>query len=105
MAMEWRYTDGYDTAEFSKTIRKDDSYALAEDEKQLFVNFEFTAASKILTLGLAEGQAMIVNNIAASRAATVKNLSGDSGTSVAAGKVALVYGSQTSDATKILVLN
>lgn len=105
MAMEWRYTDGYDTAEFSKTIVKEDSYALAEDEKQLFVNFEFTAASKILTLGIADGQSMIVHNIASSRAATVKNLSGDTGSSVAAGKVAIVYGSTTSDATKIVLLN
>lgn len=105
MAMEWRYTDGYDTAEFAKTIRKDDTYALKEAEKQLFVNFEFTAASKALVLGLADGQTMIVNNIAASRAATVKNLEGDTGTSVAAGKVALVYGSTTSDASKVLVLN
>lgn len=105
MAMEWRYTDGYDTAEFSKTIVKDDSYELAADEKQLFVNFAISAASKTLTLGLADGQSMIVHNVHASRAATVKNLSGDTGASVGAGKVAIVYGSTTSDATKIVVLN
>ena len=103
--MEWRWTDGYDVSEFSKTVSISDSYALKDDEKQMFVNVTCSAASKTLTLGLPTGQNMILTNIGGSNAITIKNVAGDTGTSLAAGKTALVYASQTADASKVLVLN
>ena len=48
---------------------------------------------------------MIVANIGGTNAVTVKAITGDTGTSVAAGKVALVIGSATANASKIYVLN
>lgn len=82
------------------------NYELTEAEKGCTVlAVEFTAASKVLTLGLAERQAMIVANVGASNAVTVKNVAGDTGTSLAAGKVALVIASETADGTKVYVLN
>ena len=82
------------------------NYSLTEAEKgSYFLKVEATAASKVLTLGLAENQPMMIANVGASNAITVKNVSGDTGTSLAAGKVALVIASETADATKVYVLN
>ena len=103
--MNWKYSSGYSPDEFSTDISISDDYALTAEEKDLFVSFACSAASKSLTLGLAPGQFMIVANIGGSNAVTVKAISGDSGTSVAAGKVALCIGSATANASKIYVLN
>ena len=56
-------------------------------------------------LGLEPGDFMVVANIGGTNAVTVKAISGDTGTSVAAGKVALCIGSGTANASKIYVLN
>ena len=66
---------------------------------------ELTAASKAVTLGIANGQVMFVANVGGTNAFTLKGQSGDSGTSLSAGKVAVVFGSKTANATKIYVLN
>ena len=105
MAMEWKWTDGYEVSEFAKVIEKDDSYALADNEKQLLVAFCFNSGSKTLTLGYPEGQVSLIYNFGSSNAVTVKNVSGDSGTSVAAGKVALVKASATANGSKVVLLN
>lgn len=70
-----------------------------------YICVELTAASKAVTLGIGEGQLMIVANVGGTNAFTLKGRSGDSGTSLAAGKVAIVFGSKTANATKIYVLN
>lgn len=103
--MKWGFTDGWKLGDLSAVIEKADSYALAEDEKKPFVNVAMSAASKALTLGLEVGDVMIVSNIGASNAVTVKALDGDTGTSVAAGKVALCIGQASANASKIYVLN
>ena len=103
--MKWGFTDGWKLGDLSAVIEKADSYALAEDEKKPFVNVSMSAASKALTLGLDVGDVMVVSNIGASNAVTVKAIDGDTGTSVAAGKVALCIGQASANASKIYVLN
>lgn len=70
-----------------------------------FVGITLTAASKSVTLGLPAGAVIFVHNAGGTNAFTLKNLSGDSGTSLAAGKLALVAASETANESKILVLN
>ena len=103
--MNWKWTGGFSPDEFSTDISISDSYELKAEERDLFVSFACSAASKALTLGLAPGQFMIVANIGGSNAVTVKAISGDTGTSVAAGKVALCIGNATANASKVYVLN
>ena len=103
--MKWGYTDGWKLGDLSAVIEKADSYALADDEKKPFVNVSMSAASKALTLGLDVGDVMVVSNIGGSNAVTVKAIDGDTGTSVAAGKVALCIGQASANASKIYVLN
>ena len=103
--MKWGFTDGWKLGDLSAVIEKADSYTLGEDEKKPFVSVSMSAASKALTLGLEVGDVMIVSNIGGSNAVTVKALDGDTGTSVAAGKVALCIGQATANASKIYVLN
>lgn len=103
--MEWKYSNGFSPSEFATDIAIEDDYALKEAEKDIFVSFSCSAASKALTLGVAPGQFMVVANIGGTNAVTVKAITGDTGTSVAAGKVALVIGSATANASKIYVLN
>lgn len=86
------------------TLSKDADYALADGEKTAIIGITLTAASKTVTLGLKEGQAALVINEGDTNAFTVKNVSGDAGTSVAAGKVALVTAG-TDGAAKAYVLN
>ena len=103
--MKWQFSDGWNLDDFSRSLTLSDSYELTADEKVPFVAFSCSAASKALTLGLEDGDVMFVANIGGSNAVTVKAISGDSGTSVAAGKVAIVIGSTTANASKIYVLN
>ena len=58
-----------------------------------------SAASKTLTLGLDDGDMMLLVNEGGTNAFTVKNVEGDTGTSIAKGVVALVIASTTADAT------
>lgn len=103
--MNWKYTNGFNPVEFATTISISDDYALAESERDLFLSFTCSAASKSIVLGVEPGQFMIVANIGGSNAVTVKAIAGDTGTSVAAGKVALVIGAAAANASKIYVLN
>lgn len=103
--MKWHYTDGWNLDDFSTALTISDNTTLSADQKTPFVSVSASAASKALTLGLGAGDFMIVANIGADNAITVKAISGDTGTSVAAGKVALCIGSATANASKIYVLN
>lgn len=89
-----------------KSISKAVDYTLSDAEIAApYICVELTAASKAVTLGIGEGQLMFVANVGGTNAFTLKGRSGDSGTSLAAGKVAIVFGSKTANATKIYVLN
>ena len=103
--MKWKNTDGWDLSDMTAKVAMSDSYALKADEKRPIIAFACSAASKTLTLGLADGQGAIIMNTGGTNAVTVKNVSGDSGTSVAAGKVALVIGSTTANGSSVAVLN
>ena len=103
--MKWQFSDGWNLDDFSRSISMSADAELKEDEKAPFVAFTCSAASKALTLGLADGDVMFVANIGGTNAVTVKAISGDTGTSVAAGKVAIVIASSTANASKIYVLN
>ena len=103
--MKWLNTDSWNLTDFTTVISVDADYALAESERKPFINVTATAASKVLTLDLAEGDCAIVYNAGGTNAFTVKNVSDDTGTSVGAGKVAYVMASRTADATAVKVLN
>ena len=103
--MNWHFSDGWTLADFGESLSLSDSSTLTAEQKRPFVAFTCSAASKALTLGLADGDCMIVANIGGTNAVTVKAIDGDSGTSVAAGKVAMVIASSTANASKIYVLN
>lgn len=86
-------------------ISKADDYALSANEKRLYIGAAMTAESKTLTLGLAVGQISIVHNEGATNAFTVKNVAGDTGSSLAAGKTLLVVGSPTANASVVIALD
>lgn len=81
------------------------NYTLASAEKVGVIALEATAASKTFTLDLPDGTAAFVANVGASNAFTLKNVSGDSGTSIATGKLYLVIASQTANASKLILCN
>ena len=103
--MKWHYTDGWNLDDFSVSLSISDDYELTETEHVPFVSFVCSAASKSIVLGLSEGDTMIVTNVGGTNAVTIKAIKGDTGTSVAAGKTALVVCSETANASKVLVLN
>ena len=103
--MKWHFTDGWLPGEFSTDLSISDDAELTEAQKTPFLSFTCSAASKSIVLGLEPGDFMLVANIGGTNAVTVKVIKGDTGTSVAAGKVALVIGSGTANASKIYVLN
>ncbi len=103
--MNWQYTGGWNLDDFSRSLSIEDDYTLKADEKAPFVSFACSAASKSIVLGISDGDVMFVANIGGTNAVTVKAITGDTGTSVAAGKVAIVIGSTTANASKIYVLN
>jgi len=89
-------------------LTKSASYSLTAAEKAApAVIVTMSAASKVLTLGLADGQMMVVVNAGATNAFTVKNVSGDTGTSLAANasKALLVIGNSTANASTVIALN
>jgi hypothetical protein len=90
----------------AQSITAADDYVPGDDEKKaLYMGFTVSAASKTVTLGLAEGQITLVHNTGDTNAFTLKNVAGDSGTSLGTGKVVLVVGSATGDASVVLALN
>jgi len=104
--MNWKYTNGFSPSEFVTTVEMSVDTALTDEQKDIFIDFTCSAASKVLTLGLDAGQHAILTNVGGTNAVTVKNIAGDTGTSVAAGKVALVIGgTSTANTAVIKVLN
>ena len=103
--MKWHFSDGWNLDDFSVSLDMEDDAKLTAEQKVPFVAFSCSAASKALTLALDPGDCMIVANIGGTNAVTVKAITGDTGTSVAAGKVAIVIASGTANASKIYVLN
>lgn len=103
--MNWKYSNGFNPTEFVTALSISDDYSLTEEERDLFLSFTCSAASKKITLGIEPNQFMIVANVGGTNAVTVAAIENDTGTSVGAGKVALVIGSATANASKIYVLN
>lgn len=103
--MEWKFTNGFSPEEFVSSVSMSDDTALTNAQKDVFVTFSCSAASKVLTLGLNPGQVCIIANVGGTNAVTVKNISTDTGTSVAAGKVAFCVGGTTTDTSLVYVLN
>ena len=88
------------------SISKADNYSLSTAEKNsLYIGVTMTAGSKVLTLGLAAGQVAFVRNEGATNAFTVKNVAGDTGTSLAAKKTLLVKASATANASIVAALD
>ena len=87
------------------SLTKSGNYSLAEDEKKFYIGITASAASKTMTLGLPDGVVCIVVNEGGANAFTLKNVSGDSGTSIAAGKAYLVRASTTANGSKLTLLN
>lgn len=89
----------------STTLSKAADYTLAAAERTPYIGITLTAAGKTVTLGLETGEVAIVVNEGASNAFTLKNVSGDTGTSLAAGNLAVVKASKTANGSKVYVLN
>lgn len=89
----------------SKIIEKAADYALTAAEKaNLAFSLKATAGSKTFTLGLAAGQIALVYNHGTDTF-TVKNVAGDTGTSLATTKLLLIIGSATANASTVIALN
>lgn len=89
----------------SVVIEKANDYALSDSEKANFIfSLKATAASKVFTLGLDAGQAALVYNHG-TESFTLKNVSGDTGTTVATTKLVLVVGNATANASTVVALN
>ena len=102
--MKMKFSGGWTLDDMNDHISIADNTELAESNKRPFIGVTATAASKTLTLGLEDGDMVIVVNEGAANAVTLKNVSGDSGTSLAAGDVALVIASTTANASVIDVI-
>lgn len=87
------------------SLSKGANYTLADDEKKAYIGITLSAGSKTVTLGLPDGAVALVVNEGGSNAFTLKNVSGDSGTSIAAGKAYLVRASTTANGSKLTLLN
>lgn len=86
-------------------ISKAANYSLAAGEKTMYIGVTLTAASKTVTLGLPDGAFCILVNEGDTNAFTAKNVSGDSGTSIAAGKAYLVRASTAANGSVFTLLN
>ena len=86
------------------SLSKAADYALTDAEKTAYVGITMTAASKTLTLGLRNGDVAFVVNEGGTNAVTVKNVSGDTGTSLGAGKAMVICASETADGSKVTIL-
>lgn len=89
------------TAEISKEA---DYALLATDKVKPIIVAKMTAESKVLTLGLAANQAVIVYN-SGTNAFTVKNVAADTGTPLTTTKAFLVVGGTTKDTSIVIALN
>lgn len=87
-------------------LTKADDYVLtgAEKDQQLYL-ITLSEASKTVTLGNSAGTWCIVHNAGDTNAFTLKNVSGDTGHSLAAGKTVLVIPDATANTTVFIALN
>lgn len=88
----------------ASTITLSDNMTLQEQDRAFVLLVDATAASKTLTLDLPDGACCIVFN-GGSNTFTLKNVSGDTGTSVASGGVYLVKASREANSSVIIQLN
>lgn len=88
----------------ASTITLSDNMTLQEQDRAFVLVVNATAASKTLTLDLPNGACCIVVNDSDDNTFTLKNDSGDTGTSVASGGVYLVKASQTANGTMVVQL-
>lgn len=86
----------------ASTITLSDNMTLQEKDRAFVLFVIATASSKTLTLDLPEDACCIVKG--ASNTFTLKNVSGDTGTSVASGGVYLVKASQEANSSGIIAL-
>ena len=101
--MQMKFSGGWTLDDLNDHISVAVDTKLADEHKRPFLGVALTAASKKVTLDLDDGDMMILVN-EGSNAFTVKNVDGDTGTSVAAGQVVLVIASTTADATAVKAL-
>lgn len=99
--MQMKFSGGWTLDDLNDHISVAVDTELAEAHKRPFLGVTLTAASKTVTLGLDEGDMMILVNEGGTNAFTVKNVSDDTGVSLAAGAAALVIASKTADATVV----
>ena len=85
-------------------VSKGANYTLQENEKAAVIALAATASSKTFTLDLPDYTVAIVVNVGVN-AFTLKNVSGDSGTSIAGGKVYLIFASRTANDSALYLLN
>ena len=84
-------------------LEKAADYALSATEvAKPFISLKTTVASKIFTLGLAEGEAAVVYNHG-TETLKIKNISGDTATDLAATKALLVVGGNSTANTNIII--
>lgn len=86
----------------ASTITLSDNMTLQEQDRAFVLVVNATASSKTLTLDLPDDACCIVRG--GSNAFTLKNVSGDTGTSVDVGGFYLVKASQTANGTMIAEL-
>lgn len=102
--MQMKYSGGWTLDDLNDHISVAVDTELAETHRRPFLGVTLTAASKKVTLGLDDGDMMILVNEGDTNAFTVKNVAGDTGTSVAAGSAVLVIASTTANGTVVLPL-
>lgn len=87
------------------TLEKGADYALVAAEKaKLVISAKMTVENKVLILGLAAGQVAFVYNHG-TITFKVKNVAGDTGNDLATGKIILMTGSTTANASTVIALN
>lgn len=101
--MQMKFSGGWTLDDLNDHISAAVDTKLTDEHKRPFLGVKLTAASKKVTLDLEDGDMMILVN-EGSNAFTVKNVDGDTGTSVAAGAVVLVVASTTADASTVVAL-
>ena len=102
--MKMKFSGGWTLDDMNDHISVAVDTKLAEEHKRPFLGVTLTAASKTVTLDLEDGDMIILVDEGDTNAFTVKNVSGDTGESVAAGSAVLVIASTTANATVVLPL-
>lgn len=95
----------FGTQKCSRISIAQQSYTATEENRMALVISASSASTAALVLGGSDADVFLFCNTNAEDAITVKNLETDSGTSVAAGKTALILCSDVANQTKIIVLD